>query len=84
MDNRVECICIDLYQIESFNSIYEFERFEGYIRNLVERGELTEVTVTNHYAGFPEKWFQCTQCNQIWRLVYPDFPFKGLWDKITI
>lgn len=81
MDSKIECICDVLEEINGFKSILEFERFQRYITGLVEDGELVEVTVKNYYAGFHEQWFKCKSCSTIWRLVYPDFPFTGIWGK---
>lgn len=30
------------------------------------------------------RWFEDIETNEIWRLVPPDFPFKGLWEKVDI
>jgi len=81
MVGKIECICNVLEEINEFQSIWEFERFQKYIKGLEKDGELMEVPVQKHYAGFPEQWFKCTSCPQIWRLVHPDFPFKGIWEK---
>jgi len=80
--SKVKCVCDVLEEIEDFRSISEFERFQKYIDDLVSAGDLTEVNVRKPYAGFPEQWYQCKECHQIWRLVHPDFPFKGLWNKV--
>lgn len=79
MDSKIDCVCRSLEEITEFRSILEFERFQEYINNLVKDGYLLEVPVQKHYAGFNEQWFICGQCKQVWRLVHPDFPFKGLW-----
>ena len=82
MVNKISCICNVLEEINEFFSITEFERFQKYIEGLVNDGDLIEVHVKKPYAGFPEQWLKCTLCPQIWRLVHPDFPFKGIWKKI--
>lgn len=82
MVGKIECICNVLEEINDFQSVGEFERFQKYIEGLVEVGDLIEVSVKKPYAGFPEQWFKCKSCFQIWRLVYPDFPFKGIWVKV--
>ncbi|VBB09669.1 Hypothetical protein LUCI_4967 [Lucifera butyrica] len=82
MADKVECICSQFEEINGFYSIYEFERFQKYLEGIVRTGDMKEVPVQEYYATFQEKWFECDNCSQIWRLVYPDFPFKGLWNKM--
>ena len=83
MDNKeISCICTVLEEIRGFSSISEFERFQKYINGLIDDGELIEISVRKRYAGFPEQWYKCKSCALIWRLVHPDFPFKGLWLKV--
>lgn len=82
MANTLECICSVLEEIDGFHSIWEFERFQKYIEGLVKDGDLVQVPVKKYYAGFPEEWYRCKECPQIWRLVHPDFPFKGIWGRI--
>jgi hypothetical protein len=79
MVGKIDCICNVLEEINEFYSITEFEKFQRYIEGFVNRGDLIEVPVTKPYAGFPEQWYKCKSCSQVWRLVYPDFPFKGIW-----
>lgn len=82
MDYKLGCICEFLEEISEFYSPLEFERFQKYIENLINSGDLKEIAVQNHYGGFNEQWFVCTKCKNIWRLVHPDFPFKGLWENV--
>jgi len=79
MVNKINCICNAFEEINGFFSIAEFERFQSYIKKLVDDGDLIEIAVTKPYAGFPERWYKCKSCSKIWRLAYPDFPFKGIW-----
>jgi hypothetical protein len=81
MDSEIKCNCDILEEIKGFQSIYEFERFQKYIANLIEEGELLDISVQKYYAGFPEELFRCKTCDTIWRLIHPDFPFKGLWTR---
>ncbi|WP_088104230.1 hypothetical protein [Halalkalibacter urbisdiaboli] len=85
MDSKIECICNVLEEINGFHSINEFERFLVYIYNLVNDTDLVEIPVEIKYGGsniLQEKWYKCSGCNQKWRLVYPDFPFEGLWKEV--
>ena len=82
MASKVDCICIDLEEINEFFSIAEFERFQKYLDELVNSEEFEEIQVQKPFAGFPEQWYKCKACSHIWRLVHPDFPFKGLWEIV--
>lgn len=79
MVGEINCNCSDLQEINDFFSFNEFERFQEYLGNLVKSGELVEVQVDKPFAGFTEQWYKCEACSRVWRLVYPDFPFKGIW-----
>lgn len=83
MVNEIKCVCEVFYEIKDFFSLIEFKKFENYILDLINSGDLEEIPVLMRYAGFFEKWYKCTTCSQKWRLVYPDFPFKGLWLKVV-
>ena len=86
MDNSIMNLnaCPHWYPINDFKSIDEFERFEKYIENQINNGNLEEICVKELYASpnLKERWFKCKICHHNWRLVYPDFPFRGLWAPI--
>jgi hypothetical protein len=85
MDRQVGCICTVQEEIKGFHSLSEFERFTKYVEGLVNNKDLTEIPVSKRYADsqiFKEHWYECNLCKQIWRLVAPDFPFSGLWEKV--
>jgi hypothetical protein len=83
MASKIDCICNVLEDIDGFQSIGEFERFQKFTNELAIEKELLEIHVRDQYfQGLEEQWYQCTKCSQIWRLVHPDYPFTGLWTKI--
>lgn len=85
MDSTLSCICSSLFEISEFESPSEFTRFQKYVKNLLTDEELVETPVENHFDNnslFEEHWYKCRNCSQVWRLVYPDFPFKGLWKQV--
>lgn len=85
MDSKVTCICDDLEEIKGFHSLSEYKRFLSYIEDRMRDHDLFEIAVESQYANskiFIERWFECVGCSQRWRLVAPDFPFKGLWEKL--
>jgi hypothetical protein len=79
------CKCGFLEEIHGFISPNEYERFVNYISSQVVRGNLIEVKMNNNYSKgeiVGGKWYKCSGCNEIWRLVPPDYPFRGLWEKV--
>jgi hypothetical protein len=45
---------------------------------------MREVPVTKEYlkVGLAETWYECATCHSVWRLVDPDPPDAGLWDRV--
>ena len=83
MDNKMNCYCNVFEEINEFRSPNEFKRFQDYIGAFVDDGKLVEIPVREKHAGFPEQWYKCKICALTWRLVYPDFPYKGLWSVVN-
>lgn len=73
----------ELTEIHEFDSLAHFARFEEFIRVSVRNGNLEEVRVGTPYASlmFDEKWYRAPS-GRTWRLVKPDFPFKGVFLKV--
>ena len=42
----------------------------------------TPVLMPYDDVGCKEKWFTCGVCGGVWRLVDPDPPFTGLWERV--
>jgi hypothetical protein len=71
--------------IQAFSTPGEFSRFVAWMGNLVSQSSAKEVPVVKPYAGattFTEKWYMHVASGQIWRLVWPDAPFKGLFERV--
>ena len=51
---------------------------------LLQEGGWEEVPVLHPQSnvGFIEQWFRCAACGSTWRLVRPDPPFRGVWEKV--
>ena len=43
----------------------------------------TPVLTPYDTVGSKEKWYSCALCHQVWRLVDPDPPFTGVWERVT-
>jgi hypothetical protein len=74
-------------KIDDFQALSEFERLASWISAQVELGQADEVAVTKPYldaTSFEEKWFKHRLTGQIWRVVWPDFPFTGLFERVDV
>lgn len=83
MSNK--CKCGFLEEIHGFESPGEFDRFVSYLENQKNENSLEEIIPDKNYEKgliYGGRWFRCFCCNEIWRLVSPDFPFKGLWERV--
>lgn len=71
--------------IGDFQSYSEFERFVGWMNEQLKSGVAEELPVRTPYIGtttFREKWFRHVASGRIWRLVWPDAPFTGIFDLV--
>ena len=69
--------------ISDFQSLSEFNRFVEWMADQTGSGTAEEVPVEKTYLGgntFREKWFRHIGSGQIWRVVWPDAPFKGVFE----
>lgn len=72
-------------EIHGFVSPGEYERFVIYIEEQVAGGIAEEIKPDPHYGKgeiYGGRWFRDTRSREVWRLVPPDIPFKGLWEPI--
>lgn len=72
-----------LEEIQGFDSPQHFTQFCRAIEESLEKGELTPVAVERPYGSlmFEESWYR-TATGQTWRLVSPEFPFKGVFEQV--
>jgi hypothetical protein len=74
-------------EIHGFQSPGEFNRFVRYIENQVSSGEVEEVNPDPNYGKgeiYGGRWFKDLETGEVWRLVPPDIPLKGLWEPVEI
>ena len=73
-----------LEEINEFASLGEFLRFRKWLETHIENGNIIEISVQSYYLSINthERWFECVSSNEIWRLVYPDGPFRGYWGLV--
>lgn len=84
MDN--EMTVSDWEPIDEFRSLAEFNRFVVWMGQQVAAGFSMEMPVAQPYLGattFEEKWFRFSTTGAIWRLVFPDPPFTGLFELVS-
>lgn len=66
--------------------MYEFNRFVEWMSEQV-REKLAEEIVVQHpfmvKSAFKEGWYRHAQSGEVWRLVWPDEPFRGLFRKVA-
>jgi hypothetical protein len=77
----------DWEEIDGFNSPGEYRRFCTHIEKQVASGDALERAVDPNYGKgmiFGGRWFEDRGTKQIWRLVPPDFLFRGLWEKVDL
>ncbi len=57
----------------------------AFIKEIENSADLIETPVEKPYSnvGLIERWFKSKSSGRMWRLVEPDFPFKGLWQEIV-
>jgi hypothetical protein len=72
-------------EIHGFTSLGEYQRFVEYMETQVKMGHAREIEPDPDY-GYGEiyggRWFQDIESGEVWRLVPPDIPFKGLWERV--
>jgi hypothetical protein len=72
--------------IIDFRSWAEFEHFERWMNEQIAAGEASEIAVTKPYlntSAFKEKWYRHSTSGVVWRLVWPDGPFTGLFEEVS-
>lgn len=72
-------------EIHGFQSPAEFKKFVRYIESQVNSGEVVEIYPDPNYGKgeiYGGRWFKNLETGEVWRLVAPDIPFKGLWEPV--
>lgn len=72
-------------EIGTFHSLIEFRRFQSWMAGQIAAGTATEIAVAVPYSGLSsltEKWFRHIESGQVWRLVWPDGPFAGVFKRV--
>jgi hypothetical protein len=78
-----------LEPITEFNSISEYKQFIQNLSKRLSENEIEEIEPIEYYHGKSpyglnkDRWFRDCSSEDVWRLVPPDFPFKGFFDKVV-
>jgi hypothetical protein len=73
-------------EIHGFTSPGEYDRFVQYIHDQVASGHAEEVDVDDDYGRgeiYGGRWFKDIETGEVWRLIPPDPPFRGLWERVV-
>lgn len=76
---------MELEEISGFQSPGEFARFQAFLEAGVAKGELREISPDpSYHAGeiYGGRWFELTSDKTVWRLISPDPPFTGLFERV--
>ena len=71
--------------VERFHSYGEYEALKAELAKQVNSGTAKERRVTKPYSGLStldEHWYRCGTTGEIWRLVAPDPPFPGIFERV--
>lgn len=72
-------------EIHGFQSPGEYRRFVVYLEKVVGEGHVVEVPGDPNYGPgklFGGQWFKDLESGEVWRLIPPDPPFLGLWERV--
>jgi len=72
-------------RISNFRSYSEFERFVAWINEQLKSAIAEELPVQKPYIGattFRERWFLHIESGKVWRLVWPEAPFAGIFEPV--
>ena len=75
----------DWESVDRFKSLADYEQLLAKITEQVANGRARVVAVDPDKGwgtAWDEHWYQCTDKNEIWRLVAPDPPFRGIFKKV--
>ena len=77
------CSCGSCRESGGFNDFADFYQFK---EDISRSNLFRQVPVLKQFGGvggLVEQWFECEGCGQVWRLVEPDPPFKGMWAEVN-
>jgi hypothetical protein len=75
---------VEFFEIDHFSSPREFQELRESLNSEVSEGRATRIPVGNPWApvALEEEWY-ALDSGEVWRLMPPDFPFKGIFKRIN-
>ncbi len=75
----------ELHDKRQFDSTWEYEQTERNLASLLKDGAIVEIPVKRPLspADYEEHWYQDKETGEIYRFVPPEFPARGIWEKIN-
>lgn len=76
------CSCDSLREREGFSGWADYQQF---LKKLASESTFDRVLKQSSSmdVGLEEQWYRCVKCKTLWRLLEPDPPFKGLWERLN-
>lgn len=75
------CFCEVFDEMDELSEIV-YRKLKFAIRGNIGYKPVDKVHVWKRYGKYKEEWYKCRKCGQVWRLVYPQDSFKGLWKRV--
>jgi hypothetical protein len=75
----------DWSSVARFSSFDDYQRLRESITEQVRAGRAEERRVGKPYSGLEtldEHWYRCRASGETWRLIAPDPPFPGIFEKV--
>lgn len=87
MVRELGCECAERFETK-INSFALFEELKYFFETEVKKGVFEDVPVLKPIRllgdqgnvvteWYPDKWYRCRICGQLWAFEYPDFPAQG-------
>lgn len=74
-----------LERIEGFRTPGEFAQFQKFLEGGISSGDLREIPADpTYHVGeiYGGRWFEFVADGSVWRLISPDPPFLGLFERV--
>ena len=74
-------------EIRGFSSPSEYERLCAFLARLIDSKVLIETSIDPNYGPgevYGGRWFEDSATHEVWRLIPPDYPFKGVWEPVNL
>lgn len=71
--------------VHAFKSLADYERLRDSLNDQIGLGQADERRVSKPYSGLKtlnERWIRCKSTGDTWRLIAPDPPFPGIFEKV--